>query len=122
MLFYFAALLFSYEGENEKMKLLKLNKKTRFLFVAYCVMVVCFCFATPVHADGDPIQVVNNLSDFIFGLIRAIGMILLGFGVVQVGLSLKSHDPSQRANGFLTVAGGIVITFAKEILNIIVGG
>lgn len=104
------------------MKLLKLNKKTRFLFVAYCVMVVCCCFATPVHADGDPIQVVNNLSDFIFGLIRAIGMILLGFGVVQVGLSLKSHDPSQRANGFLTVAGGIVITFAKEILNIIVGG
>ena len=104
------------------MKLLKLNKKTRFLFVAYCVMAECFCLATPVHADGDPIQVVNNLSDFIFGLIRAIGMILLGFGVVQVGLSLKSHDPSQRANGFLTVAGGIVITFAKEILNIIVGG
>ena len=24
--------------------------------------------------------------------------------------------------GFLTVAGGIIITFAKEILNIIVGG
>ena len=56
-----------------------------------------------------------------FGLIRATGMILLGFGIVQVGLSLKSHDPSQRANGFMTVAGGIVITFAKEILNIIVG-
>lgn len=56
-----------------------------------------------------------------FGMIRAIGMILLGFGIVQVGLSLKSHDPSQRANGFMTVAGGIVITFAKEILNIIVG-
>ena len=56
-----------------------------------------------------------------FRMIRAIGMILLGFGIVQVGLSLKSHDPSQRANGFMTVAGGIVITFAKEILNIIVG-
>ena len=46
-------------------------------------------------------------------------MILLGFGIVQIGLSLKSHDPSQRANGFLTLAGGIVITFAKEILNLI---
>lgn len=98
------------------------NKKSKLLFTVYSIMVVCFCFATPVHADGDPIQVVNNLSNFIFGLIRAVGMILLGFGVVQVGLSLKSHDPSQRANGFLTVAGGIVITFAKEILNIIVGG
>ena len=47
--------------------------------------------------------------------------LLLGFGVVQIGLSLKSHDPSQRANGFLTLAGGVVITFAKEILTLITG-
>ena len=74
-----------------------------------------------VYAYGDPLTVVNNLSTFVFSLIRAIGMIILGFGIVQLGLSLKSHDPSQRANGFLTVAGGIVITFAKEILNTITG-
>lgn len=66
-------------------------------------------------AAGDPITVVNNLSDFIFGLIRAVGLILLGWGIVQVGLSFQSHDPSQRSNGFLTLAGGVVITFAKEI-------
>ena len=36
-------------------------------------------------------------------------------------LSLKSHDPSQRANGFLTLAGGVIITFAKEILTLITG-
>jgi len=57
----------------------------------------------------------------LFGLIRAIGLILLGFGIVQIGLSLKSHDPSQRANGFLTLAGGVIITFAKEILTLITG-
>ena len=73
-------------------------------------------------ATSDPITVINNLSDFIFGLIRAIGMILLGFGIVQIGLSLKSHDPSQRANGFMTLAGGVIITFAKEILALITGG
>lgn len=72
-------------------------------------------------AATDPIAAVDNLSTFIFGLIRSVGLILLGFGVVQVGMSLKSHDPSQRANGFLTLAGGVVITFAKEILDIIVG-
>lgn len=71
--------------------------------------------------NGDPLQTITNLSDFIFGLIRAIGLILLGFGIVQVGLSLKSHDPSQRANGFLTLAGGVVIFFAKEILTLITG-
>ena len=73
------------------------------------------------YAGEDPLTVVDNLSTFIFGLIRAVGIILLGWGIVQVGLSLQSHDPSQRSNGFLTLAGGIVITFAKEILDLIVG-
>lgn len=105
-----------------KLKKKKLSRKGKLLFITYIVAVVMFTVGvTPVHADGNPLQVVNNLSDFIFGLIRAIGMILLGFGIVQIGLSLKSHDPSQRANGFMTLAGGVVITFAKEILNLIVG-
>ena len=105
------------------MNFMKFSRKARRIFLAYVLSVLILNFgATPVLADGDPLTVVNNLSTFIFSLIRAIGMILLGFGVVQVGLSLKSHDPSQRANGFLTLAGGIIITFAKEILNLIVGG
>lgn len=92
------------------------------LFACYILTVLNFCMGSVyVYAAGDPLSVVNNLSTFIFSLIRAIGLILLGFGIVQVGLSLKSHDPSQRANGFLTLAGGIIITFAKEILDLIMG-
>lgn len=101
---------------------MKLSKKGKRGFIIYCTLVLTLSlFATPAYAANDPLQVVNNLSNFIFGLIRAIGMILLGFGIVQIGLSLKSHDPSQRANGFLTLAGGVIITFAKEILNLITG-
>ena len=88
--------------------------------MALAALAACACAVT-AFADGDPIQVVNNLSSFIFGLIRAVGIILLGWGIVQVGMSLQSHDPSQRSNGFLTLAGGIVITFTKEILDLIVG-
>lgn len=91
------------------------------LFCIFCAIVLVFSVATVAFADDDPIQVVNNLSNFIFGLIRAVGIILLGFGILQLGLSLKSHDPSQRANGMLTIAGGIVITFTKEILTLITG-
>lgn len=98
-----------------------MSKKTKRIFIAFCTMALVFSAVTTAFATDDPLQVVNNLSEFIFGLIRAIGMILLAFGIVQVGLSLKSHDPSQRANGFLTLAGGIIITFAKEILNLITG-
>ena len=78
--------------------------------------------ASATAAGGDPLVVVSNLSDFIFSLIRAVGLILLGWGVVQVGLSFQRHDPSQRSQGFLTLAGGLVITFAKEILDLITGG
>lgn len=98
-----------------------MNKKTKRLFAIYCALVLVFAFAVPALADGDPLQVINNLSTFIFSLIRAIGLILLGFGIVQIGLSLKSHDPSQRANGFLILAGGVIIMFSKEILDLITG-
>lgn len=100
---------------------IKVRKGFKFYAGLVLSLALTLTFGITAFAAGDPVAVVNNLSTFIFGLIRAVGLILLGFGIVQVGLSLKSHDPSQRANGFLTVAGGIIITFAKEILDLIVG-
>ena len=97
----------------------------RFMKVWTCIvlalLMVTLCAVSVFAAEDDPVEVVNNLSDFMFGIVRAVGMIMLGFAVVQIGLSLKSHDPSQRANGFLTLAGGVIITFAKEILTLITG-
>ena len=111
--------------ENKATSKLPMTGKVKKGYRVYCVAVLAMTIVlgtgVTAFAANDPITVVNNLSDFIFGLIRAIGLILLGFGIVQVGLSLKSHDPSQRANGFLTLAGGIIITFAKEILTLITG-
>jgi len=99
-----------------------LNFKMKRLFSIYIMLILTgTMFVSTAYANGDPMTTVNNLSSFIFGLIRAIGMIILGFGIVQIGLSLKSHDPSQRANGFLTLAGGVIITFTKEILTLIAG-
>ena len=99
----------------------RVKKGFRFYCMVVMAMTVVLGSSVTAFAAGDPITVVNNLSDFIFGLVRAVGMIMLGFGIVQIGLSLKSHDPSQRANGFLTLAGGVVITFANEILTHITG-
>lgn len=110
--------------ENKKImnknRILKFFKRTTLIIGT--VIALFIGQASNVFAADDPLTVINNLSTFMFGVIRAIGMILLGWGIVQVGLALKSHDASQRANGFLTVAGGIIITFAKEILDLITGG
>lgn len=110
--------------ENKKImnknRILKFFKRTTLIIGT--VIALFIGQASNIFAADDPLTVINNLSTFMFGVIRAIGMILLGWGIVQVGLALKSHDASQRANGFLTVAGGIIITFAKEILDLITGG
>lgn len=105
---------------NQKLK--KINKQLNNvkIFLLMLAMVLTI-YTNQVYAASDPIAVVNNLSDFIFTLTRGIGMIMLGFSVVQIGMSFKSHDPSQRANGIMTFAGGAIITFSKEILNKIAG-
>ncbi len=105
---------------KKKINLKKILEKITLIVVFVILLFVAQ--ASQVFAADDPLTVINNLSNFIFGLIRAVGMIILGFGIVQIGMSLKSHDPSQRANGIMTLAGGVVITFAKEILSVITGG
>ena len=101
--------------EKKKMNLKKVEKTLRIANVA----LVLITMATPVYAAEDPLSVINNLSTFIFGLIRAVGLIITGMGILQFGMAINSHDPSQRDNGLISIAGGILIVFAKEILNFI---
>ena len=100
---------------------LKVQSKIKRTYLVTATMVAMVSLmAVPAFAAGDPLGTINNLSTFVFSAIRAIGAILLGFGIVQVGLALKSHDAGQRAQGFMTVFGGIIIYFAKDVLDLIV--
>lgn len=107
-----------------KMKKTSLNttkvtdRKIKRIYLTATVVAAAFVMALPAFAD-DPLTTINNLSDFVFSAIKAIGAILLGFGIVQIGLALKGHDASQRAQGFMTFFGGVVIYFAKDILDMI---
>ena len=73
----------------------------------------------PSDALSGPLDTINNLSDLVFQCVRAVGVIVAGYGIVQIGLAVQSHDSSQRANGFLAFFGGLLIMFAKEILDFI---
>ena len=103
-------------AKNKRNKVLK-----RYLSVALTCAVVGVVML-PVMADSDAETAINNMSDIIFGIIRAIGIILSGWGLVQVGMSFQSHDPSQRSQGFLCLAGGLIIVFAQSILTAIAPG
>ena len=100
-------------------------KLKRILEIGTKVIIIAFVLLVGNNsvfgATNEPLQVINNLKDFMFQIISSIGVILLLWGIVQVGMAIKSHDPSQRANGFMTLAGGIIIAFAKQILELIMG-
>ena len=97
------------------------NRRARRLYFSTALAVaLCAALTVPAFAAGsDPLNIVNNLSDFIFSIIKALGVIILGWGIVQVGMSIQSHDASQRTQGFLCLFGGLMIAFAKEILTAI---
>lgn len=107
-------------------KQMKVNKKINpntirrryWTMAATAALCVC-CVPSAMAAGSDPLSIVNNLSDFIFSIIKALGVIILGWGIVQVGMSIQSHDASQRTQGFLCLFGGLLIAFAKEILTAI---
>ena len=111
-------------NSNKGTTLSKETRKTilkRYLMIAITCAIVCVAMV-PVLADSDAEKAIKNMSDIIFGIIRAIGVILAGWGVVQVGMSFQSHDPSQRSQGFLCLAGGLIIVFAKSLLQAIAPG
>ena len=100
--------------------MMKPDKWKRRDWTAAGAAALCLCCVTPaMAAGGDPLDIVNNLSDFIFSIIKALGVIILGWGIVQVGMSIQSHDASQRTQGFLCLFGGLMIAFTKEILTAI---
>lgn len=98
---------------------IKTQRRVKRIYGIFSILTLLCAALTANAFASDPITVISNLSSFIFGLIKAVGIILVGWGVVQVGLSIQSHDASQRSQGFLTLAGGIVVFFAQEILNLI---
>ena len=91
---------FKKNTENKTTSKLPMTGKVKKGYRAYCVavlaMTVVLGTGVTAFAANDPITVVNNLSDFIFGLIRAIGLILLGFGIVQVGLEVPRPVPESK--------------------------
>ena len=113
-------------------KMIKENKEKKIErclkggFKIYSFIIIAFAIITVMMpnvfaAVDNPINVINNLSDFIFQMTKLIGGIIVGYSVVQIGLSFTSHDPSQRVNGVLFFFGGVIIMCAKPIVNFIAG-
>lgn len=97
------------------------NRVKRVYRVAMAASTIACVTIVPAFA-ADPLSAINKLSEFIFSIIKVVGLISAGWGLLQVGLSVQSHDPSQRTQGILCLVGGLIMFFAKEILTLITSG
>ena len=66
------------------------------------IVLVCLLgalLAVPAFAEGGasgPLDTINNLSDLVFQCVRAVGVIVAGYGIVQIGLAVPA---GQRLSG-----------------------
>ena len=71
-------------------------------------------------ADGGSFEgTANNFLNFLFTAARFGAVIAIGYGVVQLFMSMTSHDASQRLQGILFFIGGLIFFFIKNILEVI---
>ena len=75
-------------NNKKENKRLPMPGKVKKGFRCYCTLVMAAallgCCSMTAFAADDPLEVVNNLSEFIFGLIRAVGLILLAMFVAYI--------------------------------------
>ena len=97
----------------------QITDNTRRILKGYQVMgmVLSGGGTTPGGGTTTPDQAINKLGTMIQGIVVAIGVIMALCGVVQVGMSMAQHDPSQRMNGFLVLAGGLLVAIAPGVLT-----
>lgn len=94
------------------------------LYVFFTTMIIMLSMAVPAFAaekeeTGDPIDIISNLDNVIFGVVKGIGIGFAAFGLFQIGTSIPSHDAGQRAIGIASVVGAILMIFAKQLLTAI---
>jgi len=101
------------------MKNSKLNRSRRAIAVLAVAFIVLICAALPVFAANEAEEALNKTNDLIFGIVRTIGIGMCGWAIFEIGKSLHSHDGASRVVAMGTLAGGLVMVFAKQLLSLI---
>jgi hypothetical protein len=82
-------------------------------------VVAMLALTVPALADDPVLPVISNFSTVMFAIVRAVGGILALWGIVQIALSLSQQNAQQRSIGIMELIGGLLVIFAKELLELI---
>jgi len=63
----------------------------------------------------------DRLTNMIYDIVAGIGVIALIFGILQLALAFKSHDPQQKTAAAIGIVGGIILIAIRGIVALILG-
>ena len=90
--------------------------KVAFALIAAGVLIVSPGIAACAFDAKDGVKAIY---DYIAEITKVAGAILAIFGIIQISVSIgQTHDASQRMTGLLMTAGGALMFFATDILNL----
>ena len=108
--------------KRTKNKLLRMYQRTlSFCGVFCCTLLTAAAPVFAVDGDTDPVTYINNFYTIMCSVLTAIGAIVLLWAIVQFALSLKGHDPGQRASALIGIGAGILLICAPWIVKAIAG-
>lgn len=108
----------------------KIEKRTKSLvskhiwkvaIIATFLLSMMFIMSTTAFAadSGSLDSTMTNFLNIIFTVLRFVAVVAIAYGVVQLFMAISSHDASQRLQGIIFLAGGLIIFFVKNILELI---
>ncbi len=97
----------------------RLSKIFRTVGVAGALILL---LAIPAFAEGEGNEVtttLSNLVNFIFDILRLLGLLACAWAGFQLATTFSSHDPAQRIQAAAVLAGGLLLVFLKSVLTAI---
>lgn len=97
------------------MKMNKWNKKIT-LILLICVLLLAI--PCPVYAADAIVGKITNFSDLLKGIVQAVGVVILIFGIMTFGAGWLGHDTTQQWSGLRVIIGGLFMTGVGLLLTL----
>lgn len=94
----------------------------RSLLVTLVITLVLSISGTALADEVNPLTAINNLTEMLYTVIVAVGVIFLALGGFQFAMALKEQDPSRKSHAILSMVGGLILVGIRFVIQWILTG
>lgn len=104
---------------NNKIRKAGMTVPAKIILTVTIMAAAAFSFMIFAGAAGGVESSMTQFMEILFTITKIVGVGLVLWGVVQFVMALIGHDPNQRLTAIFFLAGGLIVFFAREIMQLI---